>query len=120
MNCNPIAYPENIQPVEVPAPTLTPEAVKIFVARYFGKKPEDLHKKQKTEDICRPRRYSMYFIKEIFGLTDAEIGKLFLRDRKPMDHTTVEHNIKVVKKDASIYAADAKALKELSHFLKTF
>jgi chromosomal replication initiator protein len=80
-----------------PGPTgrrVTPEAILLAVARYFGVSVEDLKSKARHKQIVVPRHIAMYLLCEDAHLSTPEAGRLLHRD-----HTTVLHGIKQVVND---------------------
>jgi chromosomal replication initiator protein len=80
---------------ESDAPKLNPDLIRQKVAQAWGVSPEALQSKKRTKDLTIPRQVAMYLIKEAFGLSLVEIGKLF----GGRDHSTVIHSIAKVEED---------------------
>jgi chromosomal replication initiator protein len=74
---------------------VTPEIVRARVAEAWGTSVEALQSRKRTKDLTIPRQVAMYLIKEIFGLSLVEVGKLF----GGRDHSTVIHSIAKVEED---------------------
>jgi chromosomal replication initiator protein len=72
-----------------------PDLVRLKVAQAWGVSPEGLQSKKRTKDLTVPRQVAMYLIKELFGLSLVEIGKLF----GGRDHSTVIHSIAKVEEE---------------------
>ena len=67
----------------------------IAVTARDGVSAEALQSARRTKDLTVPRQIAMYLIKEIFGLSLVEIGKMF----GGRDHSTVIHSIAKVEDD---------------------
>jgi chromosomal replication initiator protein len=76
-------------------PELTPDLVRRRVAEAWGVSPEALQSAKRTKNLTVPRQVAMYLIKELFGLSLVEIGKLF----GGRDHSTVIHSIGKVEEE---------------------
>ena len=74
--------------------TITPTAIMLAVARYYGIKTDDLRGKSRQKQIVEPRQIAMYMLREDAHLSTPEIGRLLNRD-----HTTVLHGLKQVVHD---------------------
>jgi chromosomal replication initiator protein len=77
------------------AASVTPDVVRRRVAEAWGVSAEALQSARRTKDLTVPRQIAMYLIKEIFGLSLVEIGKMF----GGRDHSTVIHSIAKVEDD---------------------
>jgi chromosomal replication initiator protein len=75
----------------------TPDLVRRKVAEAWGVSAEGLQSKKRTKDLTVPRQVAMYLIKELFGTSLVEIGRLF----GGRDHSTVIHSIAKVEEDMS-------------------
>ena len=71
--------------------TMTPEAIRDYVADQFKVKPAALQSKSRKKQITFPRQISMYFSRKYTDCALAEIGRAFNRD-----HSTVVHAVKVI------------------------
>lgn len=71
--------------------SLTPEAIRDFVAGQFKLSSDDLLSKSRKKTIAFPRQVSMYFSRKYTERGLSEIGKAFNRD-----HSTVVHSIRVI------------------------
>ena len=71
--------------------TLTPAAIRDFVATQFKLSGEDLTSKSRKKAFTFPRQVSMYFARKYTEKGLSEIGKAFNRD-----HSTVVHSIRVI------------------------
>ena len=71
--------------------SLTPEAIRDFVARQFKLTGDDLSSKSRKKACTFPRQVSMYFARKYTEKGLSEIGKAFNRD-----HSTVVHSIRVI------------------------
>ncbi len=74
---------------------IDPDLVRARVAEAWGVSPEGLQSKKRTKDLTVPRQVAMYLIKELFGLSLVEIGRMF----GGRDHSTVIHSIDKVEED---------------------
>ncbi len=72
-----------------------PDAVRARVAEAWGVSAEGLQSKKRTKDLTVPRQVAMYLIKDLFGLSLVEIGKMF----GGRDHSTVIHSIDKVEEE---------------------
>jgi chromosomal replication initiator protein len=75
--------------------TLTPDLVRQRVAEEWNVSAEGLQSKKRTKDLTVPRQVAMYLIKELFGLSLVEIGRMF----GGRDHSTVIHSIDKVEEE---------------------
>jgi chromosomal replication initiator protein len=73
---------------------VTPPAILLAVARYYGVNADDLKSKSRHKQIVEPRQMAMYLLREDAHLSTPEIGRLLNRD-----HTTVLHGIKQIVND---------------------
>jgi chromosomal replication initiator protein len=73
---------------------VTPNAILLAVARYYGVKVEDLKGKARHKQIVVPRQLAMYLLCADAHLSTPEVGRLLNRD-----HTTVMHGNKQVAND---------------------
>jgi chromosomal replication initiator protein len=73
----------------------TPDLVRRRVAEAWGVSAEGLQSKKRTKDLTVPRQVAMFLIKELFGTSLVEIGRLF----GGRDHSTVIHSIGKVEED---------------------
>jgi len=80
---------------ELTGQRLTPESVRAAVAAEWSVSIEALISQKRTKDLTIPRQVSMYLIKEIFGLSLVEVGRLF----GGRDHSTVIHSISKVEEE---------------------
>ncbi|CAN5612320.1 chromosomal replication initiator protein DnaA [soil metagenome] len=74
---------------------LTPNHVRQRVAEEWSVSAEALQSKKRTKDLTVPRQVAMYLIKERFGISLVEIGRMF----GGRDHSTVIHSIDKVEDD---------------------
>jgi chromosomal replication initiator protein len=75
--------------------SLTPDLVRQRVAEEWNVSAEGLQSKKRTKDLTVPRQVAMYLIKELFGLSLVEIGRMF----GGRDHSTVIHSIDKVEEE---------------------
>ncbi len=71
--------------------SLTPDAIRDFVATQFKLSGDDLTSKSRKKAFTFPRQVSMYFSRKYTEKGLGEIGKAFNRD-----HSTVVHSIRVI------------------------
>ena len=71
--------------------SLTPAAIRDFVATQFKLSGDDLTSKSRKKTFAFPRQVSMYFSRKYTEKGLNEIGKAFNRD-----HSTVVHSIRVI------------------------
>ena len=71
--------------------SLTPDAIRDFIAGQFKLTAVDLQSKSRKKTITFPRQISMYFSRKYTEKALSEIGKAFKRD-----HSTVVHSIRVI------------------------
>jgi len=76
--------------------TVTPSAILLAVARYYGVNSDDLKGKSRHKQIVAPRQLAMYLLREDAHLSTPEVGRILNRD-----HTTVLHGIKQVINDVA-------------------
>jgi len=74
--------------------TMTPQAIVLAVARYYGINADELKSRSRHKQIVGPRQISMYLLREDAHLSTPEIGRLLNRD-----HTTVLHGIRQIMDD---------------------
>jgi chromosomal replication initiator protein len=74
---------------------LTADAVRAKVAAAWGVSAEALQSKKRTKDLTIPRQVAMFLIKELFGLSLVDIGRMF----GGRDHSTVIHSISKVEEE---------------------
>jgi chromosomal replication initiator protein len=74
--------------------TVTPAAILLAVARYYGINSDELKGKSRHKQIVEPRQISMYLLREDAHLSTPQIGRLLNRD-----HTTVLHGLKQIVND---------------------
>lgn len=75
---------------------ITPDMVIESCAKFYNIRKEDILGTRKTKEIAKPRQVSMYLLREILGLSQLKIAKLFGKD-----HTTVMYAINKVEKEIS-------------------
>jgi len=75
------------------AKTVTPDIIIENCAKFYNIKKEDILGKRKTKEIAFTRQVSMYFLRELLGLSHQKIGKIFDKH-----HSTVMHNINEIEK----------------------
>jgi chromosomal replication initiator protein len=73
---------------------VTPNAILLAVARYFGVGVDELKSKARHKQIVVPRQIAMYLLCEDAHLSTPEAGRLLNRD-----HTTVLHGMKQIAID---------------------
>ncbi|HEX8966399.1 MAG TPA: chromosomal replication initiator protein DnaA [Chloroflexota bacterium] len=73
---------------------ITPLAILLAVARYYGINADDLKSRSRHKQIVGPRHIAMYLLREEAHLSTPEIGRLLRRD-----HTTVLHGLKQIVND---------------------
>ena len=73
---------------------VTPNAILLAVARYYGVKTDDLRARARHKQIVESRQIAMYLLREDAHLSTPDIGRLLNRD-----HTTVLHGLKQVASD---------------------
>lgn len=71
---------------------LSPEKIVLYVAEYFGIRPEDLFEKSQTRDRVVPRQIAMFFCRQQLKLPYTKIAALFNKD-----HSTVMSSIKLIQ-----------------------
>ena len=75
-------------------PSITPPAILLAVARYYGFNADQLKGRSRHKQIVGPRQIAMYLLREDAHLSTPDIGRLLGRD-----HTTVLHGLKQVVGD---------------------
>jgi chromosomal replication initiator protein len=68
--------------------TVTPQAILLAVARYYGVTADELKARSRHKQIVEPRQIAMHLLREDAQLSTPEIGRLLNRD-----HTTVLHGL---------------------------
>ncbi len=91
------------------AQRLTPEAVRAAVASEWNVSVEALTSQKRTKDLTVPRQVAMYLIKDLFGLSLVDVGRLF----GGRDHSTVIHSIAKVQEDMTNDPALARRMQTL-------
>jgi chromosomal replication initiator protein len=76
-------------------PVLSPERIRVTVARRWRVRPDALSSKRRTKDLTVPRQVAMYLIKETLGMSLSRIGDVF----GGRDHSTVIHSIRKVEEE---------------------
>ena len=88
---------QDVQPIPVTINRIVEE-----VSRTTGVSVEDIYSKKRTSNISSARKMCIYIIREITGMSYADIGKEF----NNMDHSTVLYNIQkmdqLLKTDSSL------------------
>jgi len=93
-----------------PTASITPDRVKVLVAREWEVKKEALASKRRTKDLTVPRQVAMFLLKELLDLPLVQIGDLF----GGRDHSTVIHSIRKVQatmKDDAAFEGRVEALR---------
>lgn len=62
-------------------------------AKYYGLKPEELLRRRRTSDVCRPRMMAMYLARISTGASLTTIGRHF----RGKHHTTVLYAIRTIE-----------------------
>jgi chromosomal replication initiator protein len=78
---------------ERPGADLSVEGIRAHVAKNWDVTVEALKSKRRTKEITIPRQISMFLIRELIGLSLADIGRAF----GGRDHSTVIHSIQKVE-----------------------
>jgi len=87
-----------------PAPAqLRPAQVVEAVARYYGKKPQELQSRGWNKSISRARQVAMFLCKRHTSLSFAELGKTFDRDHSTVLYA-VRHIEELARRDSSLKA----------------
>jgi chromosomal replication initiator protein len=73
---------------------VTPTAILLAVARFYGINSDDLKGKSRHKQIVVPRQIAMFLLREDAHLSTPDIGRLLNRD-----HTTVLHALKQIVSD---------------------
>jgi chromosomal replication initiator protein len=73
---------------------VTPAAILLAVARFYGINSDDLKGKSRHKQIVVPRQIAMFLLREDAHLSTPDIGRLLNRD-----HTTVLHAVKQIVSD---------------------
>jgi len=73
---------------------VTPTAILLAVARFYGINSDDLKGKSRHKQIVVPRQIAMFLLREDAHLSTPDIGRLLNRD-----HTTVLHAVKQILSD---------------------
>lgn len=68
-----------------------------YVCDYVGINPDSLFTKSRKREIMLAKHVCMYVFKKKFGHSYEDVGKLFPRAGKPMDHTSVMHACKTIQ-----------------------
>lgn len=76
---------------------VTPALILHNVCKYYGVDQDMLKSPQRSRNISEPRQVAMYLIRQMLGLSQDEIAKVFGRDR-----TTVLHALKQVNKTLEV------------------
>jgi chromosomal replication initiator protein len=76
------------------ASSVTPSAILLAVARFYGINSDDLKGKSRHKQIVVPRQIAMFLLREDAHLSTPDIGRLLNRD-----HTTVLHSVKQIVSD---------------------
>ncbi len=95
---------------EVPH-TIKPDQIIESICDYYTIKATQLKGKKRDAHLVRPRHVCMYLLKEVGGLTYAEIGNL-LGGR---DHTTVMHAVEKISKlmaDSGVTQEEVGSIKQ--------
>jgi chromosomal replication initiator protein len=90
---------------------LTPEDVRNAVAIHWRVDAQGLVSPRRTKDLSLPRQIAMYLMREVLGLTLAQIGTHF----GGRDHSTVIHSVRKVEEQMRVDSAfrrEVEALKE--------
>jgi chromosomal replication initiator protein len=74
--------------------SVTPAAILLAVARFYGINSDDLKGKSRHKQIVVPRQIAMFLLREDAHLSTPDIGRLLNRD-----HTTVLHAVKQILSD---------------------
>lgn len=87
---------------------LTPEAIKKYVASYYGVKVSDLESPVRSRNINYPRQIAIYLIRTNTNLSFPQIGELF----GGRDHSTIMNSYEKISNEI-------KTNKELSNTIDT-
>jgi len=90
---------------------VTTQNIQRTVAEYYKIRLADLHSKERSRSIARPRQLAMALSKELTNHSLPEIGEAF----GGRDHTTVIH---ACKKIAELYETDARMKEDYDNLMK--